>query len=54
MIEKPEHGDFYAWDAFLRYCERHGIECDLELNDWEDIENWWDCWKQGYIEAMNS
>ena len=54
MIEKPEDADWYNWEKFLLFCETQGVECDLEFNDFEDVEAWWKFWKAGYCSAMNS
>lgn len=47
-LKIPDNAEYYGWQAFIRYAERQGIALDDE-DDWGP---WWDCWKAGYIAAM--
>ena len=47
---KPENADFYSWNRFIQFCEEERINLENE----EDWEVWWNCWKTAYISAMNS
>ena len=46
--EKPEDAEWYGWDV---------IQDKADENGWgeqtEDWMAWWECWKMGYITAMN-
>jgi len=49
MVQKPKYAEMHDWDGFLLYCKREGINAE----EWEDLEDWWDCWKAGFNSAMN-
>jgi hypothetical protein len=49
MRKKPQDGDWYGWRDFEKLADREGYGEDSE--DWG---NWWECWKAGYISAMNA
>ena len=45
--KKPQHADFYDWDAFVNYANNNGIS-----NDKDDWLVWWECWVAAYKAAM--
>jgi len=47
-IEETPEKEKYNWNKFAEYANRVGIS----LDDEEDYGAWWDCWKEGYIEAL--
>ena len=48
--EIPENAEFYDWQAFKQWAEKNGVSLESR-GDWEP---WWECWKAGYVAAMNS
>ena len=47
-IEETPEKERYNWTKFTKYANRVGIS----LDDEEDYGAWWDCWKEGYVEAL--
>ena len=47
MRAKPENADYYGWVSFEKYADENGI--GEHEDDWTE---WWNCWKAGYICAM--
>ncbi len=48
-MKKPKDADWYGWDKFIVWAERNGVDLRFEC-DWKA---WWECWKAGYLVAMN-
>lgn len=46
--EKPEDAEWYGWGKFEDRANAEGYG-----DYFEDWLNWWECWKAGYIAAMN-
>ena len=46
--EKPKNANFYGWRDFEKYADENGFG-----DDFTDWEAWWECWKAGFIAAMN-
>ena len=47
--KEPSNGYYYNWRDFCKFAEENGISLECE----EDYLDWWECWKAGYISAMN-
>jgi len=46
---KPTDADLFNWDEFVKFCIEELIEEDEE----EGYEQWWRCWKAGYITGIS-
>lgn len=46
---QPKNAEFYGWEAFEHWADDNGV--GKHKDDWRE---WWECWKAGYIKAMNA